>query len=131
MLFLANTGHISGGWEGFRTFKVAKKEQESEIITSFYLVPDDGQPGQYISIKIKPEAQSFTEIRQYSLSDNPGKPYCHISTKCELGGLEFLMESYPRLHHPVEEGSAELFTPAGHFTLNADDKRPVVVLNDA
>lgn len=127
----------TGGWEGFRTFKVAKKVQESEVITSFYLVPDDGQPiasyepGQYISIKIKPEAQSFTQIRQYSLSDSPGKPYYRISVKRELGGLERpdgVISTY--LHDHIEEGSlVEVSAPAGDFTLNADDKRPVVLLS--
>ncbi|QZN73504.1 NO-inducible flavohemoprotein [Paenibacillus sp. DR312] len=127
----------TGGWEGFRTFKVAKKVQESEIITSFYLVPDNGQPiasyepGQYISIKIQPEAQSFTQIRQYSLSDPPGKPYYRISVKRELGGLECpdgVVSTY--LHDHIEEGSlVELSAPAGDFTLIADDKRPVVLLS--
>ncbi|MEK4360903.1 NO-inducible flavohemoprotein [Paenibacillus sp. FSL M8-0212] len=133
----AETENQRGGWEGFRTFKVAKKVQESEVITSFYLVPDDGQPiasyepGQYISIKIQPEAQSFTQIRQYSLSDTPGKPYYRISVKRERGVLERpdgVISMY--LHDHIEEGSlVELSAPAGDFTLNADDKRPVVLLS--
>lgn len=133
----AEAENQTGGWEGFRTFKVAKKVQESEVITSFYLVPDDGlpiaryEPGQYISIRIKPEAQSFTQIRQYSLSDTPGKPYYRISVKRELGGLERpdgVISTY--LHDHIEEGSkVELSAPAGDFTLNADDKRPVVLLS--
>ncbi|MCP1183523.1 FAD-binding oxidoreductase [Paenibacillus sp. 1781tsa1] len=124
-------------WEGFRTFKVAQKVQESEVITSFYLVPDDGQPvasyepGQYISIKIKPEAQSFTQIRQYSLSDIPGKPCYRISVKRELGGLrrpDGVISTY--LHDHIEEGSQmELSAPAGEFTLDSDDKSPVVLLS--
>lgn len=127
----------TGGWEGFRTFKVAKKVQESEVITSFYLVPDDGQPiasyepGQYISIKIQPEAQSFTQIRQYSLSDTPGKPYYRISVKRERGVLERpdgVISTH--LHDHIEEGSqVELSAPAGDFTLNTEDKRPVVLLS--
>ncbi|PQP80133.1 hypothetical protein C0Q44_29360 [Paenibacillus sp. PCH8] len=127
----------TGGWEGFRSFKVAKKVQESEIITSFYLLPDDGQPiasyepGQYISIKIQPEAQSFTQIRQYSLSDAPGKPYYRISVKRERGVLERpdgVISTY--LHDHIVEGSqVELSSPAGDFTLNTEDKRPVVLLS--
>ncbi|MBY0119062.1 NO-inducible flavohemoprotein [Paenibacillus sp. FSL H8-0317] len=127
----------TGGWEGFRTFKVAKKVQESEVITSFYLVPADGQsiasyePGQYISIKIQPEAQSFTQIRQYSLSDAPGKPHYRISVKRERGVLERpdgVISTY--LHDHIEEGSqVEISAPAGDFTLNADDQRPVVLLS--
>lgn len=133
----AEAENQTGGWEGFRTFKVAKKVQESGIITSFYLVPDDGkpiasyEPGQYISIKIKPEAQSFTQIRQYSLSDIPGKPYYRISVKRELGGLERpdgVISTY--LHDHIEEGSlVELSAPAGDFTLDRDDKRHIVLLS--
>lgn len=126
-----------GGWEGFRTFKVAKKVQESETITSFYLVPDDGkpiasyEPGQYISIKIQPEGQPYTQIRQYSLSDTSGKPYYRISVKRERGILERpdgVISTY--LHDHIAEGSqVELSAPAGDFTLNAEDKRPVVLLS--
>ena len=32
-----------GGWEGFRNFVVAKKVKESDVITSFYLKPEDGE----------------------------------------------------------------------------------------
>jgi len=47
-----------GGWEGFKTFRVLRKERESSNITSFYLVSADGtpppsfQPGQYITVRV-------------------------------------------------------------------------------
>jgi nitric oxide dioxygenase len=45
--------HKPGGWEGFKKFRIIRKEKESSNITSFYLVPSDGtplpefKPGQY------------------------------------------------------------------------------------
>lgn len=127
----------TGGWDGFRTFLVAKKVKESEVITSFYLTPEDGksissyQPGQYISIKIQPEEQNFTQIRQYTLSDAPGKPYYRISVKRESGELERpdgVISNY--LHDHITEGSVvELSAPAGDFTLNMEDSRPVVLVS--
>jgi len=130
-------GNQSGGWEGFRTFKVSKKVQESEVITSFYLVPEDGlpiasyEPGQYISIRLQPEGQAYTQIRQYSLSDAPGKPYYRISVKREHAVMERpdgVISTY--LHDHIAEGSlVELSAPAGDFTLKMEDDTPVVLLS--
>ncbi|MGQ8871718.1 NO-inducible flavohemoprotein [Paenibacillus sp. TSA_86.1] len=127
----------TGGWDGFRNFKVAKKVQESEVITSFYLMPEDDQsiasyqPGQYISIRIQPHGQEFTQIRQYTLSDAPGKPYYRISVKRELGGQGRpggVISNY--LHDHITEGSmVEISAPAGDFTLDMEDQRPVVLLS--
>ena len=127
----------TGGWDGFRNFKVAKKVQESEVITSFYLMPEDGkpiasyQPGQYISIRIQPDGQDFTQIRQYTLSDAPDKPYYRISVKRELGGSDRpggLISNY--LHDHIAEGSLiELSAPAGDFTLDTEVARPVVLVS--
>lgn len=127
----------TGGWHGFRTFRVAKKIQESEIITSFYLMPEDGKsissykPGQYVSIKIQPEGHQFTQIRQYTLSDAPGKPYYRISVKRVSGGLDRpdgIISNY--LHEHITEGSLiELSAPAGDFILNMENSRPVVLIS--
>ena len=34
----------SGGWDGYRTFCVERKEPESLTVTSFYLTAKDGRP---------------------------------------------------------------------------------------
>lgn len=47
-----------GGWKDFRRFIVQKKVKESDVITSFYFVPEDGGeiseylPGQYVSVRV-------------------------------------------------------------------------------
>lgn len=125
-----------GGWSGFRTFVVDKKVTESTAITSFYLKPQDNQlipsflPGQYISVKISDPEEQYTHIRQYSLSDAPGKDYYRISVKRETGN------NYPDgkvsnyLHNQIKEGDTlELSAPAGEFTLNMDIAIPVVLIS--
>lgn len=126
-----------GGWSGFRTFRVERKVRESEVITSFYLVPADGgalpsfQPGQYISVKMNIPDDTYTHIRQYSLSDAPGRPYYRISVKREDAYDERpagKISTY--LHEQVAEGDVlELSAPAGEFVLDEQDSRPVVLIS--
>jgi len=79
----------TGGWAEFKPFRVVRKVQESDVITSFYLTPQDGravaafEPGQYVSVNVNIPGEPNTHIRQYSLSDAPGKPYYRISVKRE------------------------------------------------
>ena len=125
-----------GGWKDFRPFIVSKKVEESEVITSFYLKPVDGKeiasfkPGQYISVKLEIEGEDFTHIRQYSLSDAPGKDYYRISVKKEAGmeTPDGKVSNY--LHNTVEEGEVlQISAPAGDFFLNTEKDTPVVLLS--
>ncbi|MFK0570629.1 NO-inducible flavohemoprotein [Endozoicomonas sp.] len=124
-----------GGWRGTRAFKVVNKVQESELITSFYFEPVDGQPvadylpGQYIGIYLHPEHSEYRCIRQYSLSDAPnGKSY-RISVKREgEGETQGMISHY--LHDSVEVGAiVKLSPPAGDFYLNTNAKAPVVLMS--
>ncbi|HIW34231.1 MAG TPA: NO-inducible flavohemoprotein [Candidatus Paenibacillus intestinavium] len=127
----------AGGWEGFRAFKVDRKVQESDVITSFYLVPEDGaaiasfQPGQYISIKAAIPGEKNTHIRQYSLSDASNKPYYRISVKREDSRDHIaagIVSCY--LHEQIQEGDTlSLSAPAGDFILDISNERPVVLLS--
>jgi nitric oxide dioxygenase len=127
----------SGGWKYFRNFIVDKKIKESDVITSFYLKPEDGKeiaqfkPGQYISIKVKIPDEKYTQIREYSLSDSPGKDYYRISVKRESGirnNPPGLVSNY--LHDKVHTGDVvEISAPAGIFTLNTESNLPVVLLS--
>jgi nitric oxide dioxygenase len=125
-----------GGWDGFRPFVVARKVKESDVITSFYLKPTDGkmiasfEPGQYISIKLEIEGEKYTHIRQYSLSDAPGKDYYRISVKREGGNPnpDGVVSNY--LHEGVEEGELLMVSaPAGDFVLDTEKRNPVVLLS--
>jgi nitric oxide dioxygenase len=126
----------NGGWDGFRTFFVDQKVVESEVITSFYLKPVDHKPiamfkpGQYLSIKLEIEGEKFTHIRQYSLSDAPGKDYYRISVKREAGASnpDGVVSNY--LHEAVNEGELlKVSAPAGDFILDTDKTTPVVLLS--
>ncbi|GAA3413768.1 NO-inducible flavohemoprotein [Paenibacillus hodogayensis] len=126
-----------GGWTGFRGFRVENKVKESDVITSFYLVPQDRgalpsfEPGQYVSVKMEIPGEANTHIRQYSLSDAPGKPYYRISAKREdaIGGKpEGKVSVY--LHDQINPGDILwLSTPAGEFTLDQQDSKPVVFIS--
>ncbi len=127
-----------GGWEGFKPFKVIKKEKESEIITSFYLVPEDKaelplfKPGQYITIRV-PEQNNQTTMRNYSLSDKPNQDWFRISVKREIGPSAHTPEGYVSnlLHQEIEVGTIlEVAPPCGEFFLEVTEKhqRPLVLL---
>jgi nitric oxide dioxygenase len=125
-----------GGWDGFRSFIVDRKVIESDVITSFYLKPVDQKeiadflPGQYISIKLEIEGEEFTHIRQYSLSDAPGKNYYRISVKREAGTAnpDGMVSNY--LHDTVTEGEIlQVSAPAGDFVLDTEINTPVVLLS--
>lgn len=126
-----------GGWKGFRSFIVKRKEVESDVITSFYLYPEDGQPiadftpGQYITVKVKIPGEEYTHLRQYSLSDKPGQSHYRISVKREDDGEQKpggKVSQY--LHNSINEGDTiELSAPAGDFTLDLNDHRPVVLIS--
>lgn len=126
-----------GGWKDFRNFIVVKKVKESDVITSFYLQPEDKQaiasylPGQYISVKLSIPGETYTHIRQYSLSDAPGKDYYRISVKKETGmngKPDGIVSTY--LHEVVKEGDIlPVSAPAGDFTLDESHDLPIVLIS--
>lgn len=125
-----------GGWDGFRGFTVDQKVKESDVITSFYLVAEDGKdiadftPGQYISIKMNIEGEKNTHIRQYSLSDAPGKGHYRISVKKEVSkeNPDGMVSNY--LHEVVNVGDILMISaPAGDFVLDMEKDSPVVLLS--
>ncbi len=124
------------GWEGFRPFVVARKVEESSVITSFYLKPQDEKPlakfkpGQYVSVKMDIPGQENTHIRQYSLSDAPGKSSYRISVKKESGrnAVDGMVSVY--LHENVKEGDIlYLSAPAGDFYLDTTSEKHVVLIS--
>ncbi|PLR76199.1 NO-inducible flavohemoprotein [Bacillus sp. V3-13] len=125
-----------GGWKDFRSFIVTGKVKESDVITSFYLKPEDGKeiadfiPGQYVSLHFNIDGEKYNHIRQYSLSDTPGKDYYRISVKREDGNKapDGIVSNY--LHNQVEVGDTlQVSAPAGDFVLHSDSLTPVVLIS--
>ena len=118
-----------GGWRGTREFRIARREQESEVITSFYLEPTDGgallafAPGQYLTLVLEIGGEPLR--RNYSLSDAPGKPFYRISVKKEEGG-----RASNWLHEKAAVGTLlQVQAPCGDFVLQpAEGERPLVLV---
>ncbi|KAF2020674.1 globin-like protein [Aaosphaeria arxii CBS 175.79] len=133
-------------WDDWKEFTIAKKEKESEQITSFYLEPVDKalklpifKPGQYISVNIFVDELGVWQARQYSLSDAPGKSYLRISVKKEAGveigePKSMTHEGYLSnlLHQTKNEGDiVKVSHPWGDFFLDEDKiakDAPVVLI---
>ncbi|KRF01773.1 dihydropteridine reductase [Paenibacillus sp. Soil766] len=132
-----NSALQPGGWSDFRPFVIARKDRESDVITSFYLTPQDQGPiaafeaGQYVSVRVQIPGDAYTHIRQYSLSHASGQQFYRISVKREdtnpavpAGKVSVF------LHNQVQEGDVLwLSAPAGDFTLDQADTRPVTLLS--
>jgi nitric oxide dioxygenase len=124
----------TGGWNGRRAFVVDRKVGECDIITSFYLRPQDGgllppfKPGQYVTVMID-HPSTPTSPRNYSLSDRPDQNHYRISVKREPGSPPGLISNY--LHDQVHEGDVlHLGPPCGEFTLKQDaSARPIVLIS--
>ena len=124
-----------GGWRTFKEFTIADKVVESDVITSFYLKPVDGQPlpsykpGQYITIRVTIPGDEYTLNRQYSLSQAPTGDSYRISVKredeCNPHGKVSVF-----LHREMNVGDTiEASVPAGDFHLNTDSDAPVTLIS--
>ncbi|GEN84876.1 flavohemoprotein [Sporosarcina luteola] len=130
-----NTEDAEGGWRTFKDFIIADKVQESEVITSFYLKPADGEklptykPGQYITVRFSIPGDEFTLNRQYSLSQAPGNDTFRISVKredeCVPNG-----KASVHLHNGLNIGDTiEVSAPAGDFYLDTESTTPVTLIS--
>ena len=126
--------------KGLRTFAVERKEPESETITSFYLVPEDGAtlpgllPGQFLTLELDIPGQPKPVIRTYSLSEGPGAKYYRLSIKREPAPVDQpdvpagLSSNY--FHDRVAVGTRlRVGAPRGKFHLDPDSERAVVLLS--
>jgi nitric oxide dioxygenase len=126
-----------GGWRGWRNFVVSHKRPESEVITSFFLEPEDGlpiadfKPGQYISMVADVPRLGLQQVRQYSLSDAPNGRWYRISVKRESGDTEHSAGYVSNLLHDlVGTGDVvRIAPPFGDFHVDMEAKTPVVLVS--
>ncbi len=124
------------GRNAWRRFRVARVEQESAVIRSFYLEPADAAPllpfeaGQFLTLRARsktpPAGQAVAKVlsRSYTVSSAPGEPYYRISVKREEQG-----EMSRLLHDQVTPGDVlEAKAPRGSFYIDPTETRPAVLL---
>jgi ferredoxin-NADP reductase len=125
---------------GYRSFVVDRKEPESATITSFYLVPEDGDglapflPGQFLTFELGIPGQPKPVLRTYTLSDSPNADYYRVSIKREPAPADRpdltpgLSSNY--FHDQVGVGTKiRVGAPRGKFHLDPDGERAVVLLS--
>ncbi|MET7401483.1 MOSC and FAD-binding oxidoreductase domain-containing protein [Dactylosporangium sp. NPDC005572] len=117
-------------WPGFRPLRVTAIERESTTISSVLLADPLGAPvpaalpGQFLTIRVRPDPAAAPLVRSYSLSGPPGAGRYRISVKREQHGA---VSSYihSRLHVGAE---IEVAAPRGTFTL-APGTTPVLLVS--
>jgi len=116
--------------EAWRPYRVVRTEDESSVIRSFYLEPEDGdgllphEAGQYLTVRVTPEDADKPVIRTYTLSSSPADNHYRISVKREEDGW-----ISRHLHAALKTGaSIEAKAPRGDFWLDASVDRPAVLI---
>lgn len=128
------------GWDGYRKFVVDRKVAESDTITSFYLVPEDGgtlplyKPGQFLTIRLNIPGRYSPLTRTYTISDRPNDDYYRLSVKrqpppnAEPAAPPGLSSNY--LHDQVQPGAVlSVKAPRGGFWLDPEDSAPIVLVS--
>ncbi len=122
----------------YRQYRVDRVERESDIITSFYLMPTDGQKipchraGQFLPIEIQPAGIAAPIQRTYTISNAPNGEYYRLSIKRELPAAPELPAglSSNYFHDHVSRGATiRALSPRGKFTLDEASVRPVVLIS--
>ncbi len=117
-------------WNGFRSLRVLRVHPESRSVFSLELAAADGAPlpaalpGQFLTVRLRPDAGADPVIRSYSLSGRPGAAAYRISVKEEPHGA-----ASTRLRTHVRPGDLlDVAAPRGTFTLRSGDG-PVLLLS--
>lgn len=121
-------------WHDFKAFKIVRIKQESTHIKSFTVVPVDGMKlspvtaGQYITVKVKPENETNTALRHYSICSTDISNGLQFAVKRDVAGTEKgIVSNY--LHDFLSEGDEILLSaPAGEFVLTETD-RPLAMIS--
>ncbi len=107
-------------WPGFRQLVVAAITRESESVISIRLDDPKGaalpaaRPGQYLTLRVQPDKQQRSVLRNYSLSGRPDAGYYRITVKREPDGAA---SGY--LHTRLAVGDQlDIAAPRGTFILD-------------
>ncbi len=117
-------------WPGFRSLVVSSVSRESDTIISVQLADPGGAslpaalPGQFLTLRLRPDPDGRPLLRSYSLSGPPGADQYRISVKREQhgAGSQFM-------HTRVREGDVlATAAPRGAFTLRPGEG-PVLLIS--
>ena len=107
-------------WPGFRRLTVTGIAHESDSVISIRLDDPDGpplpaaRPGQYLTLRIQPDKEQRSVLRNYSLSGPPDAGYYRITVKREPNGTA---SGY--LHTRLGVGDQlDIAAPRGTFILD-------------
>ena len=117
-------------WPGFRRMTVTAIEPECDSVISIRFEDPDGapvpsaRPGQYLTLRIQPDAGQRAVLRNYSLSGPPNAGYYRITVKREPDGAA---SGY--LHTRLTVGDQlDIAAPRGTFILDRSDA-PVLLIS--
>jgi ferredoxin-NADP reductase/MOSC domain-containing protein YiiM/ferredoxin len=117
-------------WPGFRRLTVTGIERESDSVIDIRLEALDGdplppaRPGQYLTVRLQPDGQERSVLRNYSLSGPPDAGYYRITVKHEHDGAA---SGY--LHTRLRVGDQlDIAAPRGTFILDSTDA-PVLLIS--
>jgi len=117
-------------WPGFRRLAVTALDRESASVLSVRLRPADGQPatpaqpGQFLTVRLRPDPAAAPLLRSYSLSGAPDSDSYRISVKRESHGAA---SDYVCTRLRVGD-VLEAAAPRGEFVLRPG-RRPVVLIS--
>ncbi|MDW3225207.1 MAG: pyridoxamine 5'-phosphate oxidase family protein [Paracoccaceae bacterium] len=114
----------------WRRFVVSRIVDESSVIRSFYLEPEDAtpvpnfEPGQFLTVRATPRGMHEAILRTYTVSSAPSDSGYRISIKHELDG-----QMSNHLHTGLKVGDTiDVKAPKGNFTLDPAETRPAVLI---
>ena len=117
-------------WPGFRRLTVTAITRESESVISIRLDDPNSaplpapRPGQYLTLRVQPDEQKRSVLRNYSLSGPPDAGYYRITIKREPDGAA---SGY--LHTRLAVGDQlDIAAPRGTFILDRTDA-PVLLIS--
>jgi ferredoxin-NADP reductase/MOSC domain-containing protein YiiM/ferredoxin len=117
-------------WPGFRRLTVTAITRESDSVISVRLDDPEGaplpaaRPGQYLTLRVRPDEHERSLLRNYSLSGPPDAGFYRIAVKREHDGAA---SGY--LHARLAVGDQlEVAAPRGTFILDVTDK-PVLLIS--
>jgi ferredoxin-NADP reductase/MOSC domain-containing protein YiiM/ferredoxin len=117
-------------WRGFRQLNATAITRESDSVLSIRLEDPTGaplpaaRPGQYLTVRIKPDNEHRSLLRNYSLSGPPPAGYYRITVKRERDGAA---SGY--IHTRLAVGDRlDVAAPRGTFILDHTDS-PVLLIS--